>query len=456
MEIKKVLVANRGEIARRVIHTCKKMGKKTVAVYSDADKDLPHVEDADECIRIGEPHPLKSYLNIKAIIEAAKKSGADAIHPGYGFLSENENFVKACEEEGITFIGPTAESMEVMGDKAKAREFVKKLGIPIPPGSEVLSSPDEAKEWAEKLGYPVIFKAAAGGGGIGMMKVDNPQDIERAFEQTRSRAKSAFGDERVYIEKYLHSPHHIEIQVLGDGKGRAITFPERECSVQRRHQKVIEESPSPFADEELRKGLREAARKIMSALKYRCAGTVEFVVDGEKNFYFLEVNTRLQVEHPITEAITGFDLVEWQIRIIEGEKLPEEEEIKWDGWAIESRIYAEDPVRFLPSPGEISKLKVPDNTSYFSWNSSGIRLDIGYKQGNKVTPFYDPLIAKLITRGKDRDEAIETMLSALSSTEIEGLKTNIPFLKEAISSELFRLGNYDTHFIQKLRSNSKK
>ncbi|GBD03336.1 Biotin carboxylase [bacterium HR19] len=454
MEIKKILVANRGEIARRVIYTCKKLGKKTVAVYSEADKDLPFVQEADEAVCIGEPHPLKSYLNIPAIIEAAKKVGADAIHPGYGFLSERREFVKACETAGIIFIGPTAESMEVMGDKASARAFARKQGVPTPPGTEILNSPEEAEELAEKLSYPVLIKASAGGGGIGMVKVERREDIKRAFEQAKSRALSAFGDDRVYMEKYLESPHHIEIQVLGDGKGNIVTFPERECSVQRRHQKVIEESPSTFVDEELRKKIRESARKLLSALKYKNAGTVEFVVDKYKNFYFLEVNTRLQVEHPATEAITGFDLVEWQIRIAEGENLPKEEDIKINGWAIEARIYAEDPVKFFPSPGEIKKLVEP-KCSKFYWNAENIRLDIGYKEGNKITPFYDPLIAKLIARGKTRDEAIENILKALEEMIIEGPKTNIPFLKEAISSELFRKGGYDTHFIPKLRGEEK-
>jgi acetyl-CoA carboxylase biotin carboxylase subunit len=450
MEIKKVLVANRGEIARRVIYTCKKLGKKTVAVYSDADKDLPFVGESDEAVNIGEPHPLKSYLNIQAIIEAAKKTGADAIHPGYGFLSEREDFVKACEEAGIIFIGPTAKSMEIMGDKATARAFVKSIGIPIPPGTDILNSPEEAEEFAEKIGYPVLIKAAAGGGGIGMMRVDKKEDLRKAFETAKSRALSAFGDERVYMEKYLESPHHIEIQVLGDGKGGAVTFPERECSVQRRHQKVIEESPSTFVDEDLRRKLRDAARKIMSELKYKNAGTVEFVVDKYKNFYFLEVNTRLQVEHPATEGITGFDLVEWQIMIAEGENLPKEEDIKFEGWAIETRIYAEDPVKFLPSPGEIKRLIEP-RSSKFSWNSENVRLDCGYREGNKITPFYDPLIAKLIARGKNRDEAIENILKALDEFIIEAPKTNIPFLKEAINSPLFRNGGYDTHFIPRLR-----
>ncbi len=450
-EIGKILVANRGEIARRIIATCKKMGKKTVAVYSEADKDLPFVQEADFAICIGEPHPLKSYLNIEKIIEAARRSGADAIHPGYGFLSEREDFVKACEESGLIFIGPTAKSMEIMGDKATARRFVSSLGVRIPPGTEILSSLNDAQEEAERIGYPVLIKAAAGGGGIGMMKVDSKDMLMRAFEQAKSRAKSAFGDDRIYMEKYLESPHHIEIQVLGDGRGNVTTFPERECSVQRRHQKVIEESPSTFTDEKLRTELQEAARKIMSELKYRNAGTVEFVVDKNKNFYFLEVNTRLQVEHPVTEAITGFDLVEWQIRIAEGEDLPSESEIKINGWAIESRIYAEDPISFLPSPGEIKKLVEPE-CSKFMWDSSYVRLDIGYNEGNKITPFYDPLIAKLITKGEDRNKAIENMLQALNSILIEGVKTNIPFLKEAVSSELFRKGGYDTHFIPMLRS----
>lgn len=454
MEIKKILVANRGEIARRVISTAKKVGKRTVAVYSDADKDLPFVEEADESVFIGESHPLKSYLDISKIIEAAKKTKADAIHPGYGFLSEREDFVKACEDNGIIFIGPTAKSMEIMGDKATARKFVSSIGIPIPPGTEIIDDIEKLKSEAKRLGFPVLLKAAAGGGGIGMVKVEKEEDLQKSYEQSRSRAKSAFGDERVYMEKYLQSPHHIEIQVLGDGKGGVITFPERECSVQRRHQKVIEESPSPFVDEELRKRLRDYARKIMSELKYRNAGTVEFIVDKDRNIYFLEVNTRLQVEHPITEAITGFDLVEWQIKIAEGHNLPEEQEIKFKGWAIECRIYAEDPITFFPSPGKISKLIEPDCTK-FLWDNK-IRLDIGYKEGNSITPFYDPLIAKLIARGKDRNEAIQKTIDALNATKIEGPKTNIKFLIDSVSSQLFKEGNYDTHFIENLRSKTKQ
>ncbi|MCS7214387.1 MAG: ATP-grasp domain-containing protein [Candidatus Calescibacterium sp.] len=450
MEIKKILVANRGEIARRVIKSAKKLGKKVVAVYSEADKDLPFVSEADESVNIGEPHPLKSYLDISKIIEAAKKTGADAIHPGYGFLSEREDFVKACEDNNITFIGPTAKSMEIMGDKATARRFVRSINIPIPPGTEIIDDVEVLKIEARKLGYPVLLKAAAGGGGIGMVRVEKEDELSKAYEQARSRAKSAFGDERVYMEKYLQSPHHIEIQVLGDGKGGITTFPERECSVQRRHQKVIEESPSTFVDEELRKKIRDFARKIMSELKYRNAGTVEFVVDRDKNIYFLEVNTRLQVEHPITEAITGFDLVEWQIKIAEGENLPDERDIRINGWGIECRIYAEDPVTFLPSPGKITELVEPKCTKFF-WDSENIRLDIGYIGGNSITPFYDPLIAKLVARGNNRSEAIQNMLQALSDIKIEGIKTNIKFLLEAVSSDLFKNGGYDTHFIQNLR-----
>ncbi len=455
LEIKKILIANRGEIARRVIYSARKLGKKTVAIYSEADRDLPFVEEADEAICIGEPHPLKSYLNISTIIDVAKKVKADAIHPGYGFLSERKEFVKACEDAGIIFIGPTAQSMEIMGDKASARAFAKSVKVPIPPGTEILNSLEEIQRILNEFSFPILIKASAGGGGIGMVKVEKPEDLPRAFEQAKSRAKSAFGDDRVYIEKYLESPHHIEIQVLGDGKGGITTFPERECSVQRRHQKVIEESPSTFVDSDLRDKIRNAARKILSELKYKNAGTVEFVVDKDKNFYFLEVNTRLQVEHPVTEGITGFDLVEWQIRIAEGESLPKEDDIRISGWAIESRIYAEDPLNFLPSPGEIKELKEPQCTKFF-WDSSNVRLDIGYKKGNKITPFYDPLIAKLITRGKDREEAIQNMLKALDELTIEGPKNNIPFLKSAINSSLFREGGYDTNFIPLLRQQSKQ
>jgi acetyl-CoA carboxylase biotin carboxylase subunit len=352
--LRSILIANRGEIARRIIRTAKSLGVETVAVYSDVDEKSLFVQDADKAVRIGEARPKDSYLNIDKIIGAARECGATAIHPGYGFLSERWEFAEKCEAEGLIFVGPSSEVINRMGDKYRARQIASNLGIPIPPGSGILTNAEEAKNWAAELSLPVIFKASAGGGGIGMVKVEEEKEIEEAFDAATNRARLAFGDERVYVEKYLESPHHIEVQILGDKDGNVVTFPERECSVQRRHQKVIEESPSPFATADLRHELRQAAKLLAQGIGYRNAGTVEFVVDGRAGFYFLEINARLQVEHPITEMMTGIDLVEQQLRIASGESLSfREEGITWNGWAIESRIYAEDSTNFYPSPGKI-------------------------------------------------------------------------------------------------------
>ena len=402
------------------------------------------VQEADKALRIGEAKPRDSYLNIDKIIAAARESGASAIHPGYGFLAESWEFARTCEAEGLIFIGPSSEVIHRMGDKYHAREVATTLGIPIPPGSGILSNVAEAKEWAEKLSFPVIFKASAGGGGIGMMKAEKGEEVAEAFDTATNRARLAFGDDRVYVEKYLESPHHIEIQILGHKDGSVVTFPERECSVQRRHQKVIEESPSPFATTGLRGELRQAAKRLAQEIGYTNAGTVEFVVDKDRKFYFLEINTRLQVEHPITEMITGIDLVEQQIKIAAGEPLSlTEDKLEWNGWAIESRIYAEDSENFYPSPGKL--------TSYVEPCGEGIRVDSGYKAGDAVSQFYDPLIAKLVVWGEDRNKAIARMQHALDNYEITGTKNNIPFLKKAFSSEIFKSGNYDTHFISKLK-----
>jgi len=442
--LKSILVANRGEIARRIIRTAKKLGVETIAIHSDVDTAALFVQEADRAVRMGGSNPRDSYLNIDNIIAVAKETGASAIHPGYGFLSERWELARKCEEEGLIFIGPRSEVIHKMGDKARSREIATSLGIPIPPGSGILSSVEEAKEWAVRLSFPVIFKASAGGGGIGMQKVERMEEISEAFEQASNRARLAFGDERVYIEKYLESPHHIEIQILGDKKGTVVTFPERECSVQRRHQKVIEESPSPFATPELRANLRKAAKRLARELSYTNAGTVEFVVDKYRNFYFLEINTRLQVEHPITEMITGYDLVEQQIKIASGEPLSiEEEKLGWKGWALEARVYAEDPENFYPSPGKLISYREPSD--------DGIRVDSGYRTGDTISQFYDPLIAKLIAWGEDRDKAIAKMLKALEEYEISGVKNNIPFLKRAFSSSMFKSGTYDTHFISRLK-----
>jgi len=442
--LRSVLVANRGEIARRIIRTAKLLGIETIAIYSDIDEKSLFVQEADKALRIGEAKPRDSYLNIDKIIAVARESGASAIHPGYGFLSERWEFAQRCETEGLIFIGPSSEVIHKMGDKYRSREIATSLGIPIPPGSGILSSVEEAKEWAAKLSFPVIFKASAGGGGIGMMKVEKGEEVAEAFDTATNRARLAFGDERVYVEKYLESPHHIEIQILGDKDGNVVTFPERECSVQRRHQKVIEESPSPFATAELRYELRHAAKRLAQGIGYTNAGTVEFVVDRHRGFYFLEINTRLQVEHPITEMITGIDLVEQQIRIASGKSLLlREDSLGWKGWAIESRVYAEDSENFYPSPGKI--------VSYIEPRGEGIRVDSGYQAEDTVSQFYDPLIAKLVVWGEDRNKAIIKMQHALNNYEITGIKNNIPFLRKAFDSEIFKSGNYDTHFISKLK-----
>ncbi|MBM4446691.1 MAG: ATP-grasp domain-containing protein [Chloroflexi bacterium] len=441
--LKSILIVNRGEIARRIIRTAKKLGIETIAIYSDADETALFVKEADKAIRVSGAKPKDSYLNIDSIIEIAKGAEASAIHPGYGFLAERWEFAQRCESEGFIFIGPNSDVINKMGDKARSREIATTLDIPIPPGSGILSNVDEAKEWAAKLSFPVIFKASAGGGGIGMRKVEKLEEVAEAFDEASNRAMLAFGDNRVYIEKYLESPHHIEIQILGDNDGNVVTFPERECSVQRRHQKVIEESPSPFATPELRLGLRQAAKRLAQELGYSNAGTVEFVVDKHRNFYFLEINTRLQVEHPITEMITGFDLVAEQIGIASDQPLSiKEDDLKWKGWALEARIYAEDSENFYPSPGKL--------LSYVEPQGDGVRVDSGYKAGDTISQFYDPLIAKLVVWGKDRDEAIMKMLKALEDYEITGIKNNIPFLKKAFDSAMFKSGTYDTHFISKL------
>jgi acetyl-CoA carboxylase biotin carboxylase subunit len=441
---KSVLIANRGEIARRIIRTAKLLGIETIAAYSDIDGKSLFVQEGDRALRIGETRPKDSYLNIDKIIAAAKASGVSAIHPGYGFLSERWEFAQRCETEGLIFIGPSSKVIHKMGDKYRSREIATSLGIPIPPGSGILSNVEEAKKWATELSFPVIFKASAGGGGIGMMKVEKEEEVAEAFDTATDRARLAFGDDRVYVEKYLESPHHIEIQILGDKDGNVVAFPERECSVQRRHQKVIEESPSPFATAELRRELRQTAKRLARRIGYINAGTVEFVVDRHRNFYFLEINTRLQVEHPITEMITGIDLVEQQIRIASGESLLlREESLGWNGWAMESRIYAEDSENFYPSPGKI--------VVYIEPHGERIRVDSGYQAGDTVSQFYDPLIAKLIVWGEDRDKAMMRMRHALDNYEITGIKSNIPFLREAFDSGLFKSGDYDTHFISKLK-----
>ena len=443
-----LLVANRGEIARRIIAVARRMGLQTIAVYSDADEALPFVREADQAVRIGPPPAKDSYLNMAAVLEAAHRTGAEAIHPGYGFLSENAGFARACRDAGFIFVGPPAEAMERMKDKSEARRIVAGAGVPIVPGSAgILADARAAQAEAERIGFPVLCKAAGGGGGIGMAVANDTAELEKAFRQCSDRARSAFGREGVYLERYFPAPRHIEVQILGDHHGHTLHVLERECSIQRRHQKVVEEAPSPlFGDpddgghEGTRQRLFDAALAAARAFGYANAGTVEFLwADGA--FYFIEMNARLQVEHPITEVTTGVDLIGWQLRIAAGEKLAlRQDELKRHGAAIEFRIYAEDPVRFLPSPGTIRTYRPPAG--------EGIRLDSGYAEGNAVTPHYDPMIAKLIVWGEDRSQAIERSIRALETFSIEGIKTNLPLHLRILRDPAFQEGRVDTAFLE--------
>ena len=445
----KVLVANRGEIAVRIMRTLRKMGISPVAVCSTADRDALHVRVADEHQCIGDPPPLSSYLNMQAIIKAALDSGAEAIHPGYGFLSENPEFARKVQEAGLVFIGPDPFASETMGNKTRARKHVSGAGVPIVPGTEAINSVHEAIEFAEKAGFPVIIKAASGGGGIGMKIVEKKENLESALEEAQNRAKQAFGDATVYIEKYVSNPHHIEIQIIADNYGDTLHLFERECSVQRRHQKVIEETPSPFIDNKKVFEMGESAIKAAKSVSYKNAGTIEFLVDSDKNHYFLEMNTRLQVEHPVTEMTTGIDIVELQVKIAAGEKLElKQSDIKRKGHAIECRVYAEDPVRFYPSPGLIKKYSEPEGEH--------IRVDSGVYEGYKIPMYYDPLIAKVVTWGRTRNEALDKMRYALENYVIVGPKTNLPFLREMLEYRDFVEGRYDTHVIEKFFSEKKK
>jgi acetyl-CoA carboxylase, biotin carboxylase subunit len=443
---RKLLIANRGEIARRIIRVAKSHDLSTVAVYSDADEKMPFVREADEKIRIG-PAPAKdSYLSIPAIVGAAKACGAEAIHPGYGFLSENGAFARACANAGLIFVGPPPEALETMKDKARSRTLAKNAGVPIVPGTlNVVADEAEAAREAEAIGYPVICKAAGGGGGIGMAVAGSAAELAKVFRQTSDRAKSAFGREGVYLERYLQAPRHIEVQILGDRHGNLIHLFERECSIQRRHQKVVEEAPSPRfgeADEGLRQRLYQAALTAARAFGYANAGTCEFMFQGSE-FYFIEMNARLQVEHPVTEITTGMDLIGWQLRIAAGEKLTLlQPELKRTGAAIEFRVYAEDPVKFLPSPGPIQTWKEPVG--------EGVRVDAGYEAGGQVTAYYDPLLAKLIVSGRDRVQAIQRAVQALSDFEIGPLKTNLPLHRRIVANEAFRRGELDTGFLARL------
>jgi len=440
--IKKVLVANRGEIALRIMRTCREMEIITVAIYSTPDATAPHVLFADESVWVGEAASSESYLDIDKVIGAAKKTGADAIHPGYGFLSENGEFSNRCKDEGIIFIGPSAESIRLMGDKTAARDLMGKAGVPCPPGTkDAMEDVDVALKIAKEVGFPVLVKAAAGGGGKGMRIVHNEEDFAGSVKAAQSEARNAFGDDRVYVEKYLEEPRHIEFQIMADQSGKTVHLFDRECSVQRRHQKVIEEAPSALLDDKLRAEMADAAIRAAEACNYEGAGTIEFLVDKHKKFYFLEMNTRLQVEHPVTEMITGIDLVEAQIRVAAGEPLPfSQEDIKKSGHAVECRIYAEDPVdNFLPSTGTLLRHRIP--------SGPGVRVDAGVEEGGAVTISYDPMISKLSVHAPTREKAIHKMIRALSEYEISGCKTTIPFCDFTMRHEAFISAEYDTHFV---------
>lgn len=440
---KKILIANRGEIACRVMKTAKKMGIKTVAIYSEADKEARHVQLADEAVFIGPAPSRESYLVIDRIIQACKDTGSEAVHPGYGFLSENEQFAKRCEDGGIVFIGPKYQSIAAMGDKIASKKLALKAKVNTIPGhNEAIATTEEAVKIAQGIGYPVMIKASAGGGGKGLRLASNDQEIAEGFAACKTEAMNSFGDDRIFIEKFVEGPRHIEIQVLGDSHGNVVYLNERDCSIQRRHQKVIEEAPSPFIDPATRKAMGEQAVALAKAVNYQSAGTVEFVVGKDKSFYFLEMNTRLQVEHPVTESITGLDLVEQMIRVAAGEKLAfKQEDVKLDGWSMECRINADDPFRnFLPSTGRLVKYRPPESIN-------GVRVDTGVYEGGEIPMYYDSMIAKLIVHGKNRNEAIDKMRSALNDFVIRGIHSNIPFQAALLQHPRFVSGDFTTGFI---------
>jgi len=442
--MQKILVANRGEIALRIMRTIRKMGIQSVAVYSEADRVAPHVLFADEAVCLGPAVSAHSYLNSDKIIAFAKQLGVDGIHPGYGFLSENAEFAQKAEDAGITFIGPGPEAMRIMGSKLAAKESVKKYNIPMVPGiDKAIEDIITAKDIASEIGYPILIKASAGGGGKGMRIVEKEADMEEQMQRAISEAKSSFGDGSVFIEKYINSPRHIEIQVLADKQGNTVHLFERECSIQRRHQKVVEESPSAILTPELRKKMGEAAVMVAKSCNYTSTGTVEFLVDEHLNFYFLEMNTRLQVEHPVTEMITGIDLVEEQIRIARGEQLNfTQNDIEINGHSVELRVYAEDAMNdFLPSIGTLTKYTKPGGV--------GVRVDDGYREGMAIPIFYDPMISKLVTHGKDRTDAIQKMKAAIKEYKIEGVSTTLPFGEFVFEHPAFLSGKFDTHFVKK-------
>lgn len=441
----KVLIANRGEIALRVVRACREMDIRCVAVYSDADADSLHVKLADEAVNIGPALSRKSYLAVENIIQAAKDTHAQAIHPGYGFLSENETFVRQCRDNGLCFIGPTPETMAIAGNKSHARQALTQLGIPIIPGSQdVVTSAEDAIRIAGDIGYPVIIKASGGGGGRGMRIANDDQELADAFAIASGEARAAFGNPDLYIEKYIRKPRHIEIQILADNAGNMVHLGERECSIQKRYQKLIEESPSPFVDPDLRRRMGEAAIQVAKAFNYENAGTIEFLVDENKNFYFMEVNARVQVEHPVTEMVTGIDIVQEQIKIAAGQPLAfGQEDIRVNGWAIECRINAADPDNdFMPSPGKIESVMLP--------SGPGVRVDTHIFNQYIITPFYDSLIGKLIVWAPDRSMAIMRLKRALAELTVEGIKTTTHFYKRVVDDPDFRIGNIDTHFLERL------
>jgi acetyl-CoA carboxylase, biotin carboxylase subunit len=454
-KIQKLLVANRGEIAVRVMRSAREMGIPTVAVYSEADKTAVHTRYADEAIHIGNAPASESYLVMDNIIAACKKTGANAVHPGYGFLSENATFAKKCAEVGIIFVGPPIHAIQVMGDKITSKQTVKSFEVPLVPGmDEPISDVKKAKEIAETIGYPVMIKASAGGGGKGMRIVENPTDFQEQMERAMSEARNAFGNDAVFVEKYIASPKHIEVQVMGDQHGNIVYLFERECSIQRRHQKVVEEAPSALMNAEQRKKIGEAAVNVARSCGYYGAGTVEFIADDQLNFYFLEMNTRLQVEHPVTEMITGVDLVKEQIRVAEGNILSfTQDELKLNGHSMEVRVYAEDPENnFLPDTGKLVRYQPP--------KGPGVRVDDGVEEGSEISIYYDPMVAKLVSHGKDREEAIERMLRAIAEYEIQGIKTTLPFCAFVLKHPEFRQGTFTTKFVEqhftpeKLKSDS--
>ncbi|MFH6768963.1 acetyl-CoA carboxylase biotin carboxylase subunit [Gaetbulibacter aquiaggeris] len=445
--MKKILVANRGEIAIRVMKTAQKMGIKTVAVFSTVDRNAPHVRFADEAVCIGEPPSNQSYLRGDKIMEVALKLNVDAIHPGYGFLSENADFAELCEQNNIIFIGPRSKAIKIMGSKLAAKEAVKHYNIPMVPGiDEAITDVSKAKKIAKEIGFPILIKASAGGGGKGMRIVEKESDLESQMNRAISEATSAFGDGSVFIEKYVTSPRHVEIQVMADSHGNVLHFFERECSIQRRHQKVIEEAPSAILTPKLRREMGEAAIKVAKSCDYLGAGTVEFLMDADHNFFFLEMNTRLQVEHPVSEIIAGVDLVELQIRVARGEALKmKQEDLKIHGHALELRVYAEDPLNdFLPSVGHLDVYKLPIG--------KGIRVDNGFEEGMDIPIYYDPMLSKLITYANTREEAIQLMIKAIDNYHIKGVQTTLPFGKYVFEHEAFRSGKFDTHFVKKYYS----